>query len=340
MSDQKQSNHTERQFDILEHQLQVLKRRFIIIAGLFVGLGMLNVAFLILVQFNQFKPQSAQQVGLNQLEIKPLIRKDYQTSIKTFYNNAAISEVAYQLELKRQSISTVGTTNCFTPEVPSPQNGCSFVVRPYASGIRNKASFLSKMVFNVQMGSQDKIAVDIRNTDKNEVEKSLGVIEGRSAVREIKLPAQLEANQQLYIRLWPVRGSNVTLNEILIDYLSSERFEAVELVLPKAFPTKQATVYMDYNNNKAFDPLLDQIWNCTNGFAGVETVVLGNETSLKLKRTDSCMKSVVPTSWGTDGGASALPPYNWLLLLQDTANQTTVFPFEVERGKNSYQLGT
>lgn len=321
----------------LVHQVKTLHRRFYIIAALFVALGLLNVAFLLNVQYRLWQPQNSRETSVAQLDIKPVIKKDYQVSLTSFYNNAAISEVAYQLELKKQSISTRGTTNCSTPEVPPVQNGCGFVIRPYAAGIPNKKSRLLKLQVVAQMGGQDKIAFDLKNTDSNEIETAVGTIEGRYQNRSIRLPDQLKANQQIFVRLWPAKGSEVTIKEIIVESLNYDQLQPVDLELPQAYSQGRLQLYLDINNDKRLDSN-DVLWTCANGFPGVQDINLTGSAKISLVRDDSCIGGQLPEQWQNDNGKNALPPYNWLAVILDKDNQKTVFSFEVTKEKNTFVI--
>lgn len=323
--------------EVLLHQVKVLQRRFYVIVALFVGLGLLNVAFLLIVQFRLWQPPGTNQASLAQLDIRPVIKKDYQVSITSFYNNAAVSEVAYQLELKRQSISTKGTSNCYTPEVPPLQNGCSFVIRPYAAGIASKKSQLLQLRIDGTMGSQDKVVFDLKNTDNNEIETNIGTIDGRFEEKSVVLPASLEPNQQLLVRLWPARGSEVTIREIIVESLSFDRLQPITLELPVTYPSSQLTIYLDRNKNGQLDDK-DLLWNCVNGFPGVQSVGLTDSRTITLVRDDRCVKNSAPSTWATDKGMNVLAPYYWLAVVEGSNGNKTILPFEVTKDKNNFVL--
>lgn len=324
----------------IDAQLNLLNARFTLITRLFYGLVLINIVVVSLVQYNNYRSANVNIVSTNgtQLAIKAVIKKDYQLSINSFYNNSAISEVAFQLELKKQSVSTNGTTNCFTPDVPPLQNGCSFVVRPYAAGITRQGTILNRLIFSANMNSGDKFVIDIKDTDKNEITSNLGIIRGRDSIRSIDLPARLSAKEQVLVRFWPQRGSVMTVNEILVEYFNIEQLQPVTLNLPKAYPGAVLKIYQDYDLNGVFDAEADRLWNCNRSFAGVLDTVLNSDTHIKLLRDDGCMTQDIPSKWISDKGVDALPPYKWIGVVFQNNKVVDNFPFELNKGENSIDL--
>jgi hypothetical protein len=329
--------------DILQHEVQKLKHRFKILTLILVLFVVANVIFIIFLQYSDLRARTnAQDSQPTQLAITPPIKKDYNVSITSFYNNSAVSEVGYQLELKKQSISTRNTTNCYTDEAPPIINGCGFIVRPFASGIPTQGTYLHRMTFASQMGSSDQIAIDIRDNEKNEIVSSVGVIQGKDSTYSVKLPSNLKTNEQVLVRLWPKRGSEVTVTEVLIEYFDITKLQETKLVIADDLKTKylgkKMSIYLDSDKNGLFDPEIDLLWKCIDGFPGVKPVIVDGKSPISLIRADECVQKNNPTSWKTDKGILSLPVYHWLAIVGLDDNKSDIYPFETSNGVTEYEL--
>jgi hypothetical protein len=325
---------------LIQKQLQGLRRKFHILAWINVVIIVSIVIGVILVRNKVFdNSKTTQTPTLTKIETKTPIINEFQTNITSFYNNSAISEVGYQLELKKQNISTHKTTNCFTTEVPPLQNGCGFVVRPYATSIPAEDSFLRNIVFNATMGGEDKIVVDIRNSEKNEITKTVGIIQGNSSDLSLQLPSKLGADEQILVRLWPQKDSEITINEVAFEHLNSTKLQPVNLKLDEELSQKLSgktfEIYIDNNKDGTLDKDIDQLWNCVDGFPGVKAgIISGNQ--ITLQRNDICKTPI--SAYRNDKGVNALPSFYWLLVVDSQLSDPQVFPFKVQKGVTDYDL--
>jgi hypothetical protein len=330
-----QTNETQ----LVQKQLQGLRRKYRILTWLNL---IVLITIVVGVVFYQDKLKTSKvpdSAVLTKIETKTPIINEFQTNITSFYNNSAISEVGYQLELKKQNISTHKTTNCFTTETPPVQNGCGFVVRPYATNIPAEDSFLRNIVFNATMGGEDKIVVDIRNSEKNEITKTVGIIQGNSSDLSLQLPSKLGADEQILVRLWPQKDSEITINEVAFEHLNSTKLQPVNLKLDEELSQKLSgktfEIYIDNNKDGTLDKDIDQLWNCVDGFPGVKAgTISGNQ--ITLQRNDIC--KAPSSTYKNDKGVNALPSYHWLLIIDNQSTDPQVFPFKVQKGVTDYDL--
>jgi hypothetical protein len=332
----------------INKQIKSLRKKLNLMALVTCALLVMILGLLGFLQFGNLKslnlPSVEQAAGnVSQLEVKPVIKKDYQVSISSFYNNTAISEVGFQIDLKKQSISTKNTKNCFTPTVPSIKNGCGFVVRPYAAGITPEGTYLHQILFKAKLRATDKIAVDIKDSEKNEITRSLGVIEGKSPVLGIKIPNTLKQNEQILVRLWPQTDGEVSIEEIFIENFTYAKLQPAKLSLPEVTAEsskgKKLNVYLDSDKNGKLDLNIDKLWNCADGFAGIKQVTIEDPKNITLSRDENCIEvSKWPESWRTDSAENAIQPYNWLAVVESENGKKESYPFEVTSDVKEYNL--
>ncbi|MBC7472319.1 MAG: hypothetical protein H7196_03625 [candidate division SR1 bacterium] len=338
-------NVSTNKIDIVQDEIKGLQNRFKLMSLILVTIVVVNIIVLGFLQYKEYQSKNlvlASDSKLVQLPVIPNINQDYSTSITSFYNNSAVSEIGYQLELKKQSISSKNTTNCFTPEIPPILNGCGFIVRPFATGIPAQGTYLHKIVFNAKMGAEDKLAIDIRDNEKNEIVKSIGQIEGKSAEYSVILPNTLATNEQILVRLWPKKESEITIDEIKIESFNIAKLQETKLTLSVDLVSKykdsKMQIYIDSDQNGLFDPQIDILWNCVNGFPGVEPTTIDNTGSINLVRNDICVTKNAPASWRTDKKANALPAYHWLAVIALDNKNLDIYPFKVVYGTKEYEL--
>ena len=322
-------------------KLEFRLRLIMLLLATLILIGTLNLGFLYYKSqtnnpFNETTKTLATAIN------KPTFNKPYQVNINSFYENAAISEVAYQLELKKQSISTNNTTNCSTPEIPPIANGCSFVIRPYASKIQVAGSYLLNLIFDAKLNPDDKIAVDLKDTDKNELTTSLGTIRGKDSRLIISLPPQLKPSEQLFVRLWPQKGSVVTINEISIEHLEYTQLQPVKLKLSpdtiKNNQDKKLSVYLDPINSGKYDKNTSLLWNCNHNFPGVQPITINQNNEYLILRDDSCVQNNILPEWKKDNFENSLAAFSYLAILDLGLPTQQVFNFEVIPSQNEYQL--
>jgi hypothetical protein len=331
-----------KKLDNLEQQFKTLQFRFNIVVMIFVLLIFANLGIFGYIKYSLYQTKSTSNKSeITQLPIPNSEKKNYTTSITSFYNNSSVSEVGYQLELKKQSISTKNTTNCFTSEVPPVKNGCGFVLRPYASGIQPVGSYLHKLIIKGKIGPSDKIAIDIKDSEKNEITQPLGFIESKQTELSIILPSSLKQNEQILLRLWPEKGSEITLGEIYIESFDLNKIQETNLILPidlvSKYQGKNVNIYLDSDKNGKLDPSVDKKWDCVNGFPGVQPVSVA-ESTIKLVRNESCVTRGYPQEWKKDEGKLSLPTYHWLATVDQPENKFDVYPFETIYGVNKYEI--
>lgn len=329
----------------LEDRVRGLQQSMRLTVIILSALVIANIGFFAFIQYSYINKETSDKSAepkAKQLSQEPVVKKNYQMIITSFFNNTAISEVGYQLELKRQSISSKNTTNCFTPSPPPLKNGCGFVVRPYASGIPNQGTYLLNMILQANIGNNDKIVVDIRDSERDQNISSLDDIEGKSKELFIPLPPTLNQNEQLLLRLWPQQGSEITITEIVLEYLELAKLQPVKLNFPQnlipEYANKKVKIYMDKDKNGLFDDSIDVLWNCVVDFAGVKQSTIDSTGKVELTRDDSCVKKGAPTSWKTDKGLQALAPYQWLAVVEIDNSTSDIYPFEVVNGISEYDL--
>lgn len=338
-------NISKNKVDTLQKDIKGLQYRFKLMSIVLIAIVVINTAVLGFLQYKEYQSKSAISANENksvQLPVIPNINQDFSTSITSFYNNSAVSEIGYQLELKKQSISSKNTTNCFTPEVPPILNGCGFIVRPFATGIPAQGTYLHKIVFGAKMGAEDKLAIDIRDNEKNEIVKSIGQIEGKNAEYSVILPSTLATNEQILIRLWPKKDSEITVNEVKIESFNIAKLQETKLTLSADLISKhkdsKMQIYLDSDKNGLYDPQIDTLWNCPNGFPGVESATIDNTGVINLVRNDICVTKNAPANWKTDKKANTLPAYYWLAVIGTDDKNLDAYPFEVIYGTKEYEL--
>ncbi len=332
----------KQEFEKLESRISTVQFRFNLLILVFIVLVAANFGFFAFLQYrlNEINPET-ETTNVSQVAIAPVLKRRFQNSINSFYNNTSVSEVGYQLELKKQSVSTKNTTNCFTDnEAPPLKNGCGFVLRPYASGIKPAGSLLISLNFAGEMGGDDRIQVDIKNTDKNEISAPIGVVSGKDKDRRVVLPPTLKPNEQLQIRLWPARGSSITIDEMIIENFSFDMLQTAKLTISDdlllAFKGKAANIYFDTDKNDLFDDKIDKLWRCDANFPGVKPVTIGK--TFDLLRDDSCVSNGYLPAWKSDSFLTALPQYNYLLVVDEDNGLQTTFPLEIIEGKTEYEI--
>jgi hypothetical protein len=331
-----------KKFDNLEQQFKTLQFRFNLVVVVFAVLIVANLGIFAYIKYDLQQTKSApNESEVTQLTANTAQKKNYTTSITSFYNNSSVSEVGYQLELKKQSISTKNTTNCFTPEVPPLKNGCGFVIRPYASGIQPVGSYLHNLIIKAKIGPGDKIAVDIKDSEKNEVTKSLGIIEAKQTELSTLLPSTLKQNEQILLRLWPEKGSEITVEEIYIESFDLNKLQETSLKLSPElvakYQGKSANIYLDSDKNGKLDPSVDKKWDCVNGFPGVQPTKIEKDT-VALVRNDSCVTRGYPQAWKKDSGKLSLPTYHWLVTVDQPDNKLDIYSFETVDGVKEYEI--
>jgi hypothetical protein len=329
----------------LEDEANSLRVKFRIVFVILSILAVANLGQILYTQFSSVKNQLTDNTISKSVitENKPKItsKGDYTASINSFYNNIAITGLGYQLELKKNSVSTKGTTNCYTPTPPPIANGCGFEIRPYAASIPIEGTRLLNIIFDAKIGQNDKIVVDLKDSNTGEITSNLGKIEGRFKELATRLPPNFKKNEQILIRLWPESGSEITVNEIFFEYLDINKLQTAELKLTpedtKKYTGKKSEIYLDTDKNGSFDKNTDILWNCKDGFSGVKPTTIKEDGLIKLERDDSCIKDNLPSGWKTDGGYSTLNPYYWLLVINDDSSNKT-YPFQVVKDKTNYDL--
>jgi hypothetical protein len=331
-----------KKLDNLEQQFKSLQLRFNLVVVVFVVLIVSNLGIFAYIKYDlQQTKSSPNEPEVTKLATNTTQKKNYTTSITSFYNNSSVSEVGFQLELKKQSISTKNTTNCFTNEVPPIKNGCGFVLRPYASGIQPVGTYLHNLIFKGKIGPNDKIAVDIKDSEKNEVTKSLGVIEGKQTELSTLLPGSLKQNEQILLRLWPEKGSEITVDEMYIESFDLNKLQETNLKLSNEITAqnkgKNLNIYLDSDKNGKLDPNIDKQWDCVNGFPGVQTITIKEEL-IRLNRNESCVTRGYPQEWKKDGGKLSLPTYHWLAAVDQPDNKLDIYPFETVDGVSEYEI--
>ena len=327
-----------------EYKLKNLESQFrlmILSVTALVLIGTLNLTYLYYTSKTNTaaaEPRTTLSTAVN----KPVVNKPYQININTFYENAAISEVAYQLELKKRSISTAGTTNCATSEIPPIVNGCNFTIRPFASQVSLNGSYLLNLIFQAKINPEDRIAVDIKDTEKNELSGNLGVITGKDSQFSITLPSQLKASEQIFVRLWPKKDSAITISEIAIEYLQYSFLQPVKLKLPDDILVnnqgKKLSIYLDLNKSGKYNKDTSILWNCNHDFPGVKPIILDSQKIYSLLREDSCIQNNYPPEWKKDNFENSLSGYNYLAILNPDTPKQQVFSFEVIPNQAEYQL--
>jgi hypothetical protein len=327
----------------LRQEIDSVKFKFKIVLILFVIILVGNGLFFYRLEERSNNTQNqASEVTSSVLSQSKDFNKDYQNSITSFYNNNSVSEVGYQLELKKQSISTKNTTNCFTVDAaPSIQNGCGFVVRPYADVIKPTGTKLLKLVIKGEMGPNDKVQVDLKNSDKNELSTGIGTIEGKNAIKYIDLPASLQPNEQIQLRLWPQRGSSIIINELQFEYFNYDMLLPVTLKfsdsLVEQYKGRTGKIAIDTNKSGEYEPESDELWTCKDNFPGVKNFVLETNT-IQLKRDDVCVVQNQPPKWSTDNGNSVLATYQYFVLIGDGVTENKAYPLQVNRERESYDI--
>jgi hypothetical protein len=329
----------------LEDEANSLRFKFRIVFMILTILAIVNLGQIFYTQFTSVQKQLTDNTIAKSIitENKPKItsKGDYTASINSFYNNVAITGLGYQLELKKNSVSTKGTTNCYTPNPPPITNGCGFDIRPYAASIPIEGTRLLNIIFDAKIGQNDKIVVDLKDSNTGEILSNIGKIEGRFKELATQLPPTFKKNEQILIRLWPESGSEITVNEIFFEYLDINKLQTTELKLTSGdtnkYSGKKGEIYLDTDKNGLFDKSTDILWTCKNGFSGIKPTTIKEDGLIKLERDDTCIKDNLPSNWKTDGGSSTLNPYYWLLVINDDASNK-VYPFQVVKDKTNYDL--
>jgi hypothetical protein len=329
----------------LEDEANTLRSRFRVVFVALTLMATLNVAFLfpsqvaiLQTKINDFT--STTQTNFVQKESPKVSNSDYQTSINSFYNNTAFTEIGSQLNIKKNSLSTQDTKNCNTDTVPGLENGCGLVFRPYAAGINPNTSKLMNIKFKITSGPKDRIAVDLINSESKTIKSSLGKTDPTFKEMILKLPSKLAPDEQILIRLWPQLDSVIVLEEVILESLDISKLQPVEIKFDPLDSTrlagKELEVYLDSDKNGILDKEIDPKWNCNNGFPGVKTSVIQAE-AVKLLRDSDCITADIPTNWRADSGSNSLSPFYYLLVTK-TDSKTDVFPLQVVNGVSEYQV--
>lgn len=331
----------------IKKQVKTLRIGLALLGSLLVIAIVCNIILFIFISNNLNSNQKTQdtQTASNTANTKATTNnqliKDYQTITSTFYNDNSVSQIGYMLEIKKESLSTINTTNCFTPEVPPIENGCGFNFRPYATGISNVGTRLLSITFEAQMGNEDLIALDVINTEQNKIVSSLERIMGKDQIYSAKLPYSLAPNEQILVRLWPKRESSVTVSRIYVDYLDKKKLQNISLELSSELFSKvnnsTMNIYLDTNKNQKFDQDIDLLWICNEQFPGVQQNKISSQ-KIQLKRDDSCLDRESREIYGADDYTLALGPYLWLAVFKTENNSTISSPFEIITTQDTYQL--
>lgn len=330
----------------LEKAAKSLRLKFRAVFVILLFLAIVNIGQLFSGQYNYIQKQlidsTTEKSNTSDSKPKLITSGDYKTAINSFYNNTAISQIGYQLDLKANSISTKGTTNCFTPTPPPAKNGCGFEIRPYATSIPTQGVKLLNIIFKGKVDQNDKIILDIKNSETSEITSSLNTIEGRFKELSAKLPSNLKQNEQILVRLWPNSGSEITVEEIIFEYLDINKLQPIELKLTtedvKKYLGKKMNIYLDIDKNGLFDKSVDLLWSCLEGFSGIKDISIRDNESIQLERDESCVKENVPSNWKNDSGSSALSPYHWLAVINIDEKTNKSFAFQVSKDNNTYNL--
>jgi hypothetical protein len=330
----------------LEQEANSLRFKFRVVFIILTILAIINIGFFLPGQLTSIQKQLTQNnvttSTTNDQKTNLISKSDFQANINSFYGNTAISEIGYQLDLKKQSISTRNTTNCFTPTVPSIKNGCGFEIRPYAATIPLQGTKLLNIIFKAQIGQNDKIALDIKNSETGEITSSLGLIEGKFKELSLKLPGSLNQNEQILVRLWPQSGSEMTVDSIIIEYLDITKLQPIELKLSledtKKYVGKNVNIYRDKDKNGLFEKSTDLLWNCRDNFPGVKPAVIKEDGIIKLERDDECIKDNIPSTWKSDSGTNSLAPYYWIAVIKTDEDKNDTFAFQTIKGKEQYEI--
>jgi hypothetical protein len=331
----------------LEKEANSLRNKFRLIMVILVVLMVINIGYFIPNQITSIQKQFTQNIVTTSTTSEPktnIITNNYsQANINTFYDNSAISQIGFQLDLKKQSVSTKDAINCFTATVPSIANGCGFEIRPFASTIPAIGTRLINIVFKAAMGQDDKIVLDLKNSETGEIISNLGTIEGKFKELSLKLPNTLSQKEQILVRLWPRSGSEITINNISIEYLDIAKLKPVELKLTqedvKKYVGKSLSVYLDVDKNAILEKSIDQQWICKGNFPGVKPLIIKEDGVIKLERDDECIKENIPSSWKFDLGLNALPLYHWLAVIKVDESKNDVLAFQTSNEKEQYEIG-
>jgi hypothetical protein len=330
----------------LEQEANSLRSKFRIVFVILTILAFINIGFFLPGQLNSIQKQLTQNNVTTSTTTDPKIsyisKSDFQANINSFYGNTAISEIGYQLDLKKQSLSTRNTSNCFASTIPAIKNGCGFEIRPYATTIPKQGTKLLNLIFKAQMGQNDKIALDIKNSETGEITSSLGIIEGKLKELSLKLSGSLAQNEQILVRLWPQSGSEITVDSIIIEYLDVTKLQPVELKLnpedAKKYSGKNLNIYLDVDKDGFLDKSNDLLWDCRNNFPGIKPMIINQDGAIKLERNGECVKENIPNNWKSDSGNNSLAPYYWIAVIKIDELKNDTFAFQTEKGKEQYEL--
>jgi hypothetical protein len=330
----------------LEQEANSLRLKFRIIFVILTLLAIINIGFFLPNQITSIQKQFTENKVTTSTTTDPIVnlisKSDFQASIDSFYGNTAISEIGYQLDIKKQSVSTKNTTNCFTPIVPPINNGCGFEIRPYATTIPTQGTKLLNLIFKAQIGQNDKIALDIKNSETGEITSSLGVIEGKFKELSSKIPNSLAQNEQILVRLWPQSGSEITVESVIIEYLDITKLQPVKLKLnpedAKKYLGKSLNIYLDKDKNSIFEKSTDLLWECRNNFPGAKSMIIKEDGIIKLERDSECVNDNIPNAWKSDSGNNSLAPYYWLAVIKVDETKNDTFAFQISKDKEQYEL--
>lgn len=330
----------------LEDEAKSLRFKFQIVIVILIIIGIANITPFFTNQFSNFQKQltdnSVTQNNVGDNKIKPVSNGDFQTGINSFFNNTAVSQIGFQLELKKNSISTKGTTNCNTPTPPPIKNGCSFEIRPFATSIPYEGSKLLNILFKGKIGSADKIALNLKDSESGEITANIGNIEGQFKELSQKLPTTFKKTEQILVNLWPQAGSELTVEEVIFEYINYNKLQPVELKLnsenAKKYSGKDVEIYLDVDKNSLLDKTSDTLVSCKENYPGIKPTTVKEDGTVKLERDDSCIKENLPPSWKTDSGSGALSPYYYLGVIKTENSKFVSFPIKVTKDKLNYEI--